>query len=228
MELNKGSALLLIKKAIVWLTFRRLFVSFATSLAIITSYTMYENRVTLTDVLGDDNAAPPREKQVVLGPRLVAYLDEVVNSPKIAGAMVYMTNIKVNEKRVLYSHFDIPAATQVWDETKKLRGDHTLVFDPSDQSNNVQMVAVVNGEFVCSKYNETEYFRIAPELLRMTPTVCRISIPAFYGNFSGVIAFFLTTPLEQLTESEIRLDAVRASNEVYRELVVNRAVVDRQ
>jgi hypothetical protein len=88
------------------------------------------------------------------------------------------------------------------------------IFTGSD-SNNIQILKLINGEFSCTPFSETTLAKIYTELSSEIKTVCGASIPSYYGYFSGTISIFFNTKLSDEKEKRIQLLIERISNYIY-------------
>ena len=93
-------------------------------------------------------------------------------------------------------------------------GSTQAIFTSSEHGNE-QMVAVINGEFGCFKYEDTINYIVAPALASKMPYVCRVSLPPYYGEFSGYLAFGLKAKPDEGKANEVRIEAVRLATEIY-------------
>jgi len=129
-------------------------------------------------------------------------------------------DLKKNRKLIRYYYIDNPTIKLLPANLQAL-GLPQAVFD-YDAKNTAQMVAILSNEFRCDVYQDTVYYRYAPELAEKIPTVCRIAIPPFVGQFVG----FLTVGLDkQPTKQEldtIRLEVSRIAVEIYLNDVVKK------
>lgn len=218
--MDKRSFLIVFQKAVLWMNFRRLFLLFSTSLVVIFSIALYEGRILFDEIFhGEAIDSAPREPQLRLSQELQQMLSDTVSkSQYISGISVHTVNLKVNEQRVVFQYTDDPFISKSWEASTS---PVSVMFD-ADQVSNLQMITIINGEFICSKFTNTKLNRSTPELAPQVSTVCQLSIPPFYGNFGGFITFYLKTAPTIDVQHAVRIDAVKASNAVYRELTQSR------
>ena len=98
------------------------------------------------------------------------------------------------------------------------------VFD-YDAKNTTQMVAILSNEFKCDPYKDTIYFRYAPELENNLPTVCRLAIPPFVGQFVGFITVGMSKEMTKQELDSIRLEVSRIAVEIYLNDVIKKPAV---
>ena len=97
------------------------------------------------------------------------------------------------------------------------------VFD-YDPKNTRQMVAVLNNELVCSRFQDTSWNRFFPDLAKISPVICRLAIPPFYGRFVGILTFGLDRQPTRAEVDLIRLEASRLAVEIYLRDVMKKPV----
>lgn len=100
---------------------------------------------------------------------------------------IVFTSIRKYELKTLYNNFIDGTIT------KKVP-----VFT-KDQAANERIIRILNHEFVCSSYKDTISYKFVPESGKYISTVCAMSIPPHYGEFKGIVGFFLE---KEPTETE--------------------------
>lgn len=88
------------------------------------------------------------------------------------------------------------------------------VFD-YDAKNTAQMVAVLSNEFRCDHSKDTLYARFYRDVVTQVPTICRIAIPPFVGQFVGYIAVGISKQISKQELDAIRLELSRIAVEIY-------------
>lgn len=88
------------------------------------------------------------------------------------------------------------------------------VFD-YDPKNTAQMVAVLSNEFRCDKTSDTFYTRFYPNAAARVPTICRLAIPPFVGQFVGYIVVGIGRSVSKQELDSIRLETSRIAVDIY-------------
>lgn len=88
------------------------------------------------------------------------------------------------------------------------------VFD-YDSKNTAQMVAVLSNEFRCDKTADTFYTRFYPNAPARVPTICRLAIPPFVGQFVGYIVIGIGREVSKQELDSIRLETARIAVDIY-------------
>jgi hypothetical protein len=129
--------------------------------------------------------------------------DEIVNSVEksqlIIGIQVTVVDFPKNSREVIFTTTDSPDLRSIYDNFEKSNIFEFPLFN-ADVANNKRLVSLINGEFVCSPFEETLGFRILPEAGKHVRYVCAVGIPPFYGKFSGIVSIYLN---RQPTSEEV-------------------------
>jgi len=88
------------------------------------------------------------------------------------------------------------------------------VFD-MDPKNTKQMIAVLQNEFTCVRFQDTEHYRLFPKINKKTPIICRMAIPPFYNKFAGYITIGLSSAPTRYDVDSLRIEASRLAVEIY-------------
>lgn len=201
------------EKAIIWLNFKRAILMVLVSVLGVSTFTIWEQRSSIVERLAEpqlENAAKPREVKFKVSPDIQDKIKGLVDrNPLIVGISVISADIRINQKTRVFNYADNPILLSAWEKHALERGVIQPIFT-KDEVNNIQMVSVINGEFSCSKSSD-----VSPVLIKISPAVCRISLPPYYGEFAGYIAFALGNVPSPEEANEIRIDAVRLSTEIF-------------
>jgi hypothetical protein len=136
----------------------------------------------------------------------------VKTSPLVKFAMITEVDLQKNRRIVRFFNLDDPDEANI--RLKSATMLPQAVFD-YDAKNTQQIVAILNNEFVCSRFQDTVYQRFFPDLGKRMPTICRLAIPPFYGRFVGILTFGLaTTPTKEEMDA-VRIEAARIAVEIY-------------
>jgi len=212
MDLKK--ALPLLDKFFAWATPKRVLMLAFAAMACIISLTFFEHRSSVIEIFKAKDLAPP-ELSVVLADDTRKKIEELVNrSPDVNTVMIVAANIRVNQREMVYYFSDDPVVDFTIKAYANSHGSAQTIFS-HDEKNNAQMVSVINGEFGCYKYEDTSNNVMAPKLAQRTPTICRISLPPYYGEFSGYVSIGLTHVPDEALQNEIRIAATRLATEIY-------------
>ena len=211
-------ALPLLGKFVEWATPKRVLLLALMAWAVITGITVFEQRGVIVNTITADRqstAAAPEEFRAVLTPEIKDKISQLVTrAPNINMIGVLTTNLRVNQRDMIYFYSDDPFVTAAWNSFLAARGSTQPVFN-TDEKNNLQMVSVINGEFACHKFEDTVNAALIPKLGQKMQYVCRVSLPPYYGEFSGYIMLGLTAPPTDAEKAELRMDAVRLATDIY-------------
>lgn len=204
-----------ILKLVRALTLSRVFVWAFTALTFISFYTVYENRSKVLALL----AAPSPSNTVGLtfkvGQVTQRQLQEVVTAePTIIGVTVFSTDLRLNQARALYFFGDDQTLTPVVTRAISTGSDRVPLFTGNDQSN-LHTIRLINGQFACIPFDQSLFGKLYPELNDTVKTICRTSIPSYYGYFSGYIEAYLTEVPSPERELQFKLFIEKLANEIY-------------
>lgn len=195
------------------LTLRRILVAVLTTLLLMGTYTLYENRLLAFDKALSFFSTKDSPKNWELSDASKNSLNALVATNGLV-KMIMITEVDLQKNRHSPRFWKLQDPLE---NVMKQRVANMLpqaVFD-YDAKNTQQMVAVLNNEFVCSRFQETALHRVFPEIAKNTPVVCRIAIPPFYGRFVGVLTFGLVDQPTKDQFDALRIEAARISVEIY-------------
>lgn len=194
------------------LTLRRVLTALVAGLTTLALYTSYEYRANIFNavVSGAPKSEDARDWTVTFSQQ---ELDGLVSANELVKfVLVTQVDLRNNRRRPRYWKLDDPEVSIIKQKAAQLLPQ--AVFDYDDK-NTQQMVAVLNNEFICTKFEDTIYMRHFPEMLTRMPFVCRAAIPPFYGRFVGILTFGLSRQPTQNELGALKLEASRLSIYIY-------------
>lgn len=136
----------------------------------------------------------------------------VKDDEDIVGLSILSADIRLNTRISLFFYGDgidgsnAPARAQVIDRLP--------LFTRSDE-NNRQIVKLINGEFSCAPYAESTLAHAAPDINKDVVTICRASLPPYYGHFSGFVTVFLRTDPDVERQVRLKNQLEQLATEIY-------------
>jgi hypothetical protein len=124
------------------------------------------------------------------------------------------SNIRINQREILYAFSNDPYINTLFELAEADQGTTFTLFG-TNEAENSQIVSMINGEFRCDEFKSTSFSTRMPELERFTQTICRISLPPYYGEFSGYITIGVSAGATPALIERIRLEGSRISTELY-------------
>ena len=85
----------------------------------------------------------------------------------------------------------------------------------SNENANSEIVSILNGEFICNRNNDVINMITTSDIKNKFLYLCSISIPPFYGQFSGYIIVALNSLPEKLTLETIKLEMINVTTDIY-------------
>jgi hypothetical protein len=197
------------------LTIRRLLLTVLAGCMFTTGTVIYENRDFLFQEIysrATGTHAVQQPPWIVSDETKSELISVVKNSLNIKFIAVNEVDLQKNTRVPKFWYIQDPAGQGL--EAKVQSTLPQPVFD-YDAKNTQQMVAVLNNEFNCAKYQDTIYGRLYPELTKAVPTICRIAIPPFYGRFIGILEIGFSSQPSKEELDAARLEVARIAVEIY-------------
>lgn len=136
----------------------------------------------------------------------------VRDSEEINFALVTQINLQKNRRNVRFWELQSKMLDEIQNKAAFL--GPMPVFD-KDGRNTSQILAILNGDFVCSPFEETVFYKIFPDLAREMPIICSVSIPPVYGHSTGILTVGLTKKLSMEEMTTIKQDVIDLSSKIY-------------
>jgi hypothetical protein len=213
--LDKEKFLTFIENLIDILTLKRVGLIAILSIVGLLLFSLYENRVGIVERITQPVAV---EEETVnanwaLSENSKTSLIRLAQSTAVSFVVITDADLKKNRKLVKFWNIDDPTIklTQAQEQALTIP---QAVFD-YDAKNTAQMVSILSNEFRCDLFKDTVYNRIAPDLADKLPTICRIAIPPFVGQFAGFMTLGIDRQMSKQELDSIRLEASRIAVEIY-------------
>jgi hypothetical protein len=198
----------LITKIFNTLTWRLAFLYMMTSLIGVIGYTVYEQRDHIFGQLLAVNSQNASTTFTLSKRTELSIRDAANDLPWVVGVAVMSADLRLNEARTLFYMNRVGKPDQ-FTTIKKYP-----IFSNQEDSN-ITAIQLINGEFSCVDFNKTPLKSLTPELSDTVKSVCRISIPSYYGYFSGFIIIFLNVDPDQTQQQQIKLVFSSLSTTIY-------------
>lgn len=130
---------------------------------------------------------------IKLSPSIIAHIDTTVEKTKyiIGGIQIVSVDFRKNTRGNIYFSFsDLVLKSSAENYSRTMITDVPLFTD--SELVNQKIIELINGEFVCYKFKDTIAYNIFPKAADTITTVCAVSIPPYYGRFSGYMNIYLT------------------------------------
>lgn len=201
-----------LKKILMWITLKRVIMLGLGLLVWIFSLTMFENRAMLYDSLTHKSPIPNETTNLTISDEVARKIKIVSDGhPELNFIMVAGANIAMNQRELIYWYTNNPQVeVDIRDHITK-NGKISVLLGRNEESN-IAIIRAINGEFVC--YDNANSL-IVSNLNLLTKKICRVSIPPYYGQFSGYLTFGVSKDLTPEQLSVLRHDAVEITREIY-------------
>lgn len=176
------------------LTWQKIIQATITIFVLGAAYGFWENRVIVYNSLKVGARVEVDESLILnLSNPTIVMLDETVGRLKatVGGISVTNVNFKKNTRSTAYFSIVDPALKAAYASFQSNRISDTVLFNDNEM-NNQRMINLINGEFVCNDFKDTIAFKNLPGAASSIVTICSISIPPYYGRFSGYMTIYLT------------------------------------
>lgn len=157
------------------------------------AYGFWENRVTIYNSLNvTAQVATAEPLVIVLSSTTQQLLETTVNKGKgaIAGVQIVSVDFKKNSRVTSYFSISDENLKKEYAKFVENRVTATPLFT-ANEKNNQRMIDLINGEFSCSPFRDTIAQSLMPKLSETISSICSISIPPYYGRFSGYMNVYL-------------------------------------
>ena len=212
--LNFDSKLSAFKALIDVLTWKKIFQIFLLFLVLGIGFAAYENTESLTNFF---NTKKISEQNVIrLSRSTVTQLDKLISdSGTIMGMHIATVDFRNNTRTVVYGKFNHPDLDKIHLAYQERDIDVKIPLFNDDAMNNNRIVSLINGEFVCYTFKDSIAFKLAPDALSYVTSTCSLSIPPFYGKFSGIVTVYINKDLSPVELGQMRSFLQRISIIVY-------------
>lgn len=181
-----------LSKLVKTITLKHVGLWLLTGVLIILGYTAYEHRAELfqsaTHLTGNDtpsvNLVGATFKVSEATKEKVK--DFVASNKDFVAMGISAADLRLNQRTTIY-FFSLEAGNGSPQVTRNL---DRLAFFTNDDENNRQMIKMINGEFHCVPYANTILAKSRPEINRNVSSICRASLPPYYGHFAGFITLY--------------------------------------
>lgn len=214
-EIDKEQLVGFIDTLIDILTFKRVWLVALLTIIAIVIYSLYENRAAIVQRFTGPRVVnqAPQVTQWELSTSSKANLQALARTTDVSFIGVTDVDLQKNRRNIRYFYIDDPAI-RLSPAAQQALTLPQAVFD-YDSKNTTQMVSVLSNEFRCDNYQDTIYFRYAPEQAEVWPIICRLAIPPFVGQFVGFITVSLRRPMTKSELDSIRLEVSRLAVDIY-------------
>lgn len=185
------------------------------AIVVLLGFTIFQNRAVIYAAV---TSAPVVETPTTLipftvSPTSVDRVKQLVDGGGLINTIVVLNADLRNNRRIpIYWYSNDPVIQKSLDTQYVSRFGIPLFT--AEEKNNENMVGIINGEFACSPYVEGNS-GLYPGMETRMPSVCRASLPPYYGQFSGFLTISLSrspTPDEVIN---LKSTALALATEIY-------------
>lgn len=210
--MNKDRLTAFLEEMIDTLTFRRVALLFVLTSIMIVMFTVFENR----DILFAKFYRTADTEEVVtwdVSNESKTALVALTNNQLIGASLVTQVNLKQNKRTIKFFYIrDQTLLNEVKPIAAQLLPQAVFDYDPK---NTMQMVAMLNNEFLCVPTKDTIFVRYFPMFEQKLPYMCRLAVPPFFGEFAGFVTIGLTREPKPIEVGGLKIEMNRIAIEMY-------------
>lgn len=218
--LNKAKDII---EAMSFLSWQRIFQLFVLVMIIGITVASWENRSTIYNSIKVGAKVETNAPLIMtLSSGSLNRIDEAVHSSRLIGGMqVVNVNFKKNTTSTAYFSFNNDAIKVAYSNYIGNKSYDSPLFTNSEATNQ-RIIDLINGDFGCIQFKDSQQYKEFPAASPDIVKVCSISIPPYYGRFSGYMNIYLTREPSSEELSGIKMVAREISLKIY-ETDVDRA-----
>lgn len=213
---DKEKILSFLEDTIDTLTFKRVGLLFLATLIGLTLFSLFENRNNIVNYFTKAHIVATDDEGAITWTLSEANKSALINLTKttaVTFVSISDVDLKKNRRLIRWFYINDPNLKPSPDALKAFALPQA-VFD-YDAKNTQQMVATLSNDFRCDPYKDTIFYRYGPELIDQLPTICRIAIPPFVGQFAGFLTIGIGKQVPQNELDSIRLEVSRLAVQIY-------------
>lgn len=201
----------LLAKIVRTISFTRVVIWLLTATIGIVGYTFFEHRNDLIDATKKFGAERVGISFKISNQSLLKIQDLVKNNNSIVGVVVIAADLRLNLKTVVaYEGYDKNNNQIVTSDSLR-----RLAFFNKSEDNNRQMVHMLNGDFFCLPFEHSQLKYVLFNTNSAATYVCSVSLPPYYGNFSGFISVLLNAGPDLNLQLDLKNRIDILSTEIY-------------
>ena len=178
-------------KILTWQKIIQLFLFFAILLG---AWGFWENRITIYNSIKVGARVESDEPLVINISNLTkSYFDTALDKSKdlISGIQIIDVNFKKNTRVTSFFAFNDIDLKKAYEHFATNKVSDVPLFT-ENEVNNQRLINLINGDFVCYDYHDTPAYKLYLPFPKNISYICSISIPPYYGRFSGYMNIYLT------------------------------------
>ena len=175
------------------LSWQKIIQTFVFIAILIAAWGMWENRVVIYNSVRVSAKVETNEPlYITLSQDSISYIEEIAkkSNSRIAGVQIVSVNFRKNTRITSYFSISEPILKSDYDTFLRNKITDTPLF-VENETNNQILINLINGEFICSDFKDTIAVKLFPNAQSKILTICSVSIPPYYGRFSGYMNMYL-------------------------------------
>lgn len=200
---NKLVQIITLKKVIIW--------ALAGTVGVL-GYTIFENSKTVYSLITGETYKTNNVLFKISEPSRIVLKKFVDELPIISSLIILNVDIRHNQRIPIYWY----SSDTIIQRTLNANYADRIVRIPafsSNEKNNAEIVSMLNGEFTCNR--NAEIINIIASAADKFTYLCSMSLPPYYGQFSGYMIITLKTLPDRSTLDLIKLEMTTVATDVY-------------
>lgn len=181
------------------------------------AWATYENRETIYGYVTQKRIDPAASLTRELSKSTKVQINSITEkSDLIVRVTVVVADFQRNQRIEVYSYVSSnqPGLKRMYEIFLANSIGNPPLFSDNVEDNK-KLVALINGEFVCSPYDTSFNQRLAPETAAYIKYSCSNGIPASYGRFTGIITLYLNRAPRPDESEQLRIVAKNLSTLIF-------------
>ena len=144
--------------------------------------------------------------------------------PQIVAVSAVTVNLSKNTVHTTFFKGLNPQMELAWSSYEGHRASAVAAY-ASTATLNARVTSLINGNFVCSKFQDTLNFRFFPDAAPSSPWVCSIAVPPGFdksGDFVGYLNFFLSQAPTDRDQKLLDGDAIILASAIYKRDILSK------
>lgn len=208
-----------LQKFLNFITWKKIAQLFLVFLILGIALMVFENRNIVYRYLGSEklNKWSLGSENFKFSKKSSTLVDSIVKKyDNIIGIQITLVDFKKNIRIVVYTSVKDPGLSRIYSHYLDSSVNDMPLFN-TDNSHNIRMSQLINGEFICNPFNETTGYRMHPDANDYIKYVCANGIPPYYGQFIGIITIFLKNVPISTEVDQLRLITRETSKSIFEE-----------
>ena len=210
-----GKYLKIVNKIIKIITFKKVIILAISGIIGVLSFTIFENSKTIYNVVSGDQFKSGSVETFNISEISKTNLRKFVDEIDVVSSIIILNvDIRHNQRIPVFWYSTEPNIQRALNTNYADKIVRMPVFSSSENANS-EIVSILNGEFTCNRNNDVINMITSSDIKNKFLYLCSISIPPYYGQFSGYIIVTLNSLPEKPTLDTIKFEMINMTLDIY-------------